>query len=622
MSTSTPTRTLTLAIAGNPNSGKTTLFNQLTGLRQKVGNYAGVTVERKEGFFNAGGTQVRLIDLPGTYSLSPNSEEERIATELILGLQPDMPEPDGVICVVDSTSLEKSLYLILQIRETGAACMVLLNMTDELVLRGAQLDAELLGRMLEVPVIPISAREGAGLPQLRELLECWVPRPAEKRSEKKLLFPTLPEITGRRIRAKQIARSVMRKDLKAHPWSNKIDAIVMSRVWGPLIFAVIVLLVFQAIFSWAKPLMDGIDGLFTLLAGFVHRQAPDALWTSFLSDGLIAGVGSVVVFLPQVLIVFFFIALLEHSGYLARAALVMDRMLRKVGLQGKSFLPLISSYACAVPGIMATRTIENKRDRFATILIAPFMTCSARLPVYAFLISAFIPDRTIIPGLLGWRSATLLGLYALGFFAAMGTAWALQSTILKSDKTPFFLEIPPYRWPAWKTIFLMMWDRAKIFLTRAGTIILGASLALWILVTFPRHTGPDAIRDSYAGQIGRAIEPAIKPLGFNWKIGVGLLYAQIAREVMVSSLSTIYHVQNDNQDQTKLQDAVRQDVTPLTAVSLLIFFAFAMQCSSTLAVTRRETGSWKMPAAMFFYMNTLAYLASLAVFQVGRLLGF
>lgn len=621
MSAATARRSLTLAIAGNPNSGKTTLFNRLTGLRQKVGNYAGVTVERKEGFFSAGDTDIRLMDLPGTYSLSPNSEEERIATEVILGLQPALPEPDGVVCVVDSTSLEKSLYLLLQIRETGAACVVLLNMIDELELRGAQLDAGLLERMLEVPVIAISATKGIGLDRLQEVLSCWIPRPAEKRSEKKLLFPTLPEITARRIRAKQIARSVIRKDLAPHPWSDKIDAVVMSRVWGPLIFLLVVMLVFEAIFSWAKPAMDGIDGLFTALGGLIRHHAPDSLLASFLADGLVAGVGSVVVFLPQVLIVFFFIAILEHSGYLARAALVMDRLLNKVGLQGKSFLPLISSYACAVPGIMATRTIENKRDRFATIFIAPFMTCSARLPVYAFLISAFIPNRVIIPGLLNWRSATLLGLYALGFLLALITAFGLRSTVLRSDKTPFFLEIPPYRWPAWKTIFLMMWDRAKIFLTRAGTVILGASLALWILVSFPRHGGETSIQHSLAGHIGHWIEPAIKPLGFNWKIGVGLLSAQVAREVMISSLATIYHVSAEGDNQTLLQQAVRHDVTPLTAVSLLIFFAIAMQCSSTLAVTRRETGGWKVPAAMFLYMNALAYLASLAVFQAGRLLG-
>jgi len=615
-------RTLTLAIAGNPNSGKTTLFNHLTGLRQKVGNYAGVTVERKEGLFSAGDTEIHLLDLPGTYSLSPNSEEERIAAEVILGLEKEAPTPDGVICVVDSTSLEKSLYLVLQILETGAATMVLLNMTDELTLRGARLDAELLARLLEVPVIQISATQGIGLPQLNALLECWIPRHAEQKTEKKLFAPTLPEITQRRLRAKQIARNVIKQELLPHPWSDKIDRVVMDRVWGPLIFAFVVLIVFQAIFSWAKPLMDGIDGLFTLLGTAVRHLEPGALWTSFLADGVLAGVGSVIVFLPQVLIVFFFIALLEHSGYLARAALVMDKLLYKAGLQGKSFLPLISSYACAVPGIMATRTIENKRDRFATILIAPFMTCSARLPVYAFLISAFIPDRRIIPGLLGWRSATLLSLYLLGFLAALVTAWGLKSTILKSDKMPFFLEIPPYRWPAWKTIFLMMWDRAKLFLTRAGTIILGASLALWILVTFPRHTGPEAMRDSFAGHIGRAIEPAIKPLGFNWKIGVGLLSAQVAREVMISSLATIYHVDADTKDQTKLQEAVRHDVTPWAAVSLLVFFALAMQCSSTLAVARRETGSWKMPALMFIYMNALAYVASLAIFQTSRWLGF
>jgi len=611
---------LTLAVAGNPNSGKTTLFNRLTGLRQKVANYAGVTVEQKTGTLRAGKTDIRLIDLPGTYSLSPDSEEERIAAQVILGLQPETPALDGVLCVLDSTALEKSLYLALQILESGVPCMLLLNMSDELHRRGASIDAALLSRLMKVPVLEISATQGTGLDELRHRLETWHAHLGKRDSAGTLLVPTQVDILKRRIQAKQIARSVLKKDLEPNRWSDRIDAVTMHRVWGPLIFGAVVLLVFQAIFTWAQPLMDVIDGFFGHAAQGAAKALPPSLLSQLIYEGIIPGVGSIVIFLPQILIVFFFIALLEQSGYLARAALVMDRTLSSVGLQGKSFLPLISSYACAVPGIMATRTIENKRDRLATILIAPLMTCSARLPVYTLLISAFIPDKPLLGPFFGMKAATMLGLYALGFLAAMATAWLLKSSILKSDRTPFFIEIPPYRWPMAKTIFLIMWDRARVFLRRAGTIILLASIVLWVLATFPRHPGEDHIRNSFAGMIGRAIEPVIEPLGFNWKIGVGLLSAQAAREVIVSSLATIYHVEADD-NTTDLQEAIKTDLTPLAAVSLMVFFAFAMQCASTLAVARRETGGWKIPAAMFVYMNLLAYVASLLVYQGGKLLG-
>lgn len=609
---------LTLAIAGNPNSGKTTLFNRLTGLRQKVANYAGVTVEQKVGTMHAGKTTVQLIDLPGTYSLSPDSEEERIAAQVILGLQPDTPTLNGVLCVLDSTSLEKSLYLLLQVLETGVPCAVLLNMSDELKRRGSSIDAPLLAKLLEVPVLPISATEGLGLPELHKLMEHWQSPPKKQDSAGTVLVPTQADILKRRIQAKQIARSVIKKDLAPNLWSDSLDTVTMHRVWGPLVFGIVVLLVFQSIFTWAQPLMDGIDMVFGKLAQLATASLPASLLTQLLTEGIIPGVGSIVIFLPQILIMFFFIAMLEQSGYLARAALVMDRALSSVGLQGKSFLPLVSSYACAIPGIMATRTIENKRDRLATILIAPLMTCSARLPVYTLLVSAFIPNKPLLGPVFGLQAAVMLALYALGFVTAMATAWILKSSVLKSDRTPFFIEIPPYRWPLFKTILLIMWDRARVFLRRAGTVILLASIVLWVLATFPRHPGENALEQSFAGKIGHLIEPLIKPLGFNWKIGVGLLSAQAAREVIVSSLATIYHVQaSDNT--TDLQEAIKTDLTPLAAVSLLVFFAFAMQCMSTLAITRRETGSWKIPAIMFIYMNALAYLGSLVVYQGGKI---
>lgn len=614
-------RQLTLAVAGNPNSGKTTLFNRLTGLRQKVANYAGVTVDGKVGTLRAGDTDLRLIDLPGTYSLSPNSEEERIATQIILGLQPDTPAPDGVICVVDSTVLEKSLYLVLQVIETGIPCALALNMTDELTARGARIDTTVLSRMLDIPVVSISATRGTGIDVLLNLMSHWTHKKTAHEMKGPILLPTLEDITRRRIRAKQIARSVILQSLRPNAWADRIDAITMHKAWGPLIFGTVVLIVFQSIFTWAQPLMDAIDAAFVSLAAWCATTMPPSLLTEMATDGIIPGVGSIVIFLPQILIVFFFIAILEQSGYLARAALVMDRALHAVGLQGKSFLPLISSYACAVPGIMATRTIDNRRDRLATILIAPFMTCSARLPVYTLLISAFVPDTPVLGRALGLRATVLLGLYAMGFMGAMGTAWILKSSILKADRTPFFIEIPPYRWPMAKTVFLIMWDRARVFLRRAGTVIMAASMILWFLAAFPRIHGESMIENSYAARIGRLIEPAIEPLGFNWKIGVGLLSAQAAREVIVSSLATLYHVESDETGRD-LQEAIKKDLTPLGAMSLMIFFVFAMQCSSTLAVARRETGGWKIPALMFLYMNAYAYLASLVVYQGGRLLGF
>jgi len=610
-----------IAVAGNPNSGKTTLFNRLTGLRQKVANYSGVTVEHKEGLLTLPQGDVQLIDLPGTYSLSPSSEEERVAAEVIVGAHDDQAPVDAILCVIDSTTLEKSLFLVSQLMETGLPCVLALNMVDELMLRGSKIDVALLSQRLGMPVVPMSAKRGHGIDKLKTELARLKPRFGEIKKGV-IELPVVEDIIRRREQAKTITAAVQPEPLKPHPWSDKLDRIVLHPVWGPLIFAAVVVLVFQSIFSWAAPLMDASNAFFSQASAWTARSLPDVWPARLLSDGVIAGVGSVVVFLPQILIVFFFIALLEQSGYLARAALVMDYTLSRVGLQGKSFLPLISSYACAVPGIMAARTIESKADRLATIFVAPFMTCSARLPVYALLISAFVPNKPLLGKFLGLQAATLLGLYVLGFLAAVVTAMVLKSSILKSDKTPFFLEIPPYRSPDFRSIILMMWDRAKVFLQRAGTVILLASIVLWFLASFPRTNGESVIENSYAGKIGHFIEPVIKPLGFDWRIGISLISAQAAREVMVSSLATIYHVESDDEDSTNLAQALRQDMTPLTAVSLMVFFVFAMQCMSTLAVARRETGGgWTIPIAMFVYMNALAYFASLVVFQVGRLLG-
>lgn len=611
-----------IAIAGNPNSGKTTLFNQLTGLRQKVGNYPGVTVEKKLGVHTHQGMDHLILDLPGIYGLSPRSEEERIATEIIKGKLADTPPIQGVLCVLDSTCLERSLYLPLQLIQSGLPVALLLNMTDELDRRGAEIEVKKLSKILDVPVFQISATKGTGLDDVKSLINRWSTNPPVPGHKINLGGSGEKEIIFRRKKAKEICIEVLRKKIQTHPWSDKIDNVVMHKVWGPLIFTGVVMVVFQAIFTWATPFMDIIESVFGALSKAVHTHLPDGIVTSFLADGIISGVGSVVIFLPQILIVFFFISILENSGYMARAAMVMDRLFSRIGLQGKSFLPLISSYACAVPGIMAARTIENKRDRLATILIAPLMTCSARLPVYALLIAAFIPDKPVISGLIGLKAMTLLGLYLVGFIAAMFTAFILKSSILKSSRVPFILDIPPYRIPSGRTILLLMWDRSKIFLKRAGTIILGTTIVIWFLMSFPRanSTAPE-LKNSYAGQIGQIIEPVIKPLGFNWKIGVGLVAAQAAREVIISTLSTIYSLEGSD-NSFNLQEEIKKDLTPLGAVSLLVFFVFAMQCMSTIAIAKRETGGWKIPLIMFTYMNVYAYVASLIVYQGGRLLGF
>lgn len=623
MPVETPVRALTLAVAGNPNSGKSTLFNRLTGLRQPVGNYAGVTVERSEGLWAGEGFRIRLVDLPGTYALSPQSEEQRVAIRVILGQDPAIGALDGVLVVVDSTCLEKSLYLALQIMETGVPVLLVLNMADELAMRGAELDVSALARWLDVPVVQISATGGDGLARLKAAVLEWVRVPPARRpAVTPLPLPNLELATRRRTRIKAVVAAVTRAGVRPHPWTDRVDRWVMHRVAGPLIFAAVVLLVFQAMFAGARPMMELVDRGCTALAVAIRAAGPPGLATSFLADGVVAGVGAVVTFLPQILIVFFCLAVLEHSGYLARAALIMDRLMRRIGLQGKSFLPLISSYACAVPGVLATRTIENKRDRLATMCIAPFMTCSARLPVYTLLISAFIPDRPLLGRLLGLRAATLLGLYALGFGAALLTAWGLKSTILRSDRTPFTMEVPPYRAPQLKVVLLILWDRARVFLQQAGTVILAVSIVMWVLVSFPRPQGQPDLSASAAGRLGTLIEPVLEPLGFNWRIGVGLVFAQVAREVIVSTLATTYRVSEADGETRSLQQALRIDITPLAAVSLMVFFALAMQCTSTLAVVRRETGGWGVPAALFVYMNALAYGASFVVYQGGRWLGF
>ena len=601
----------TVALVGPPNSGKSTLFNRLTGLRQKVANYPGVTVEKRVGRARVSGhRKVTLVDLPGVYSLHPRSEDERVTRDVLTGQIPGLARPDSIILILDSTNLGRHLTLAAPILSLGIPMLIVLNMADDLRARGGQLDLDRIATRLGVPVTLISARRGEGLEPVFEFLEgtLGVPAPIE--------LPIVSDIPKCRAWSAKIGQEAGYRAPEPPLWSRRLDAVFLHPLAGPLIFLLVVMAVFQTIFTAAVPLMDSVDAAITTSGAVMAGLLPDSWFRSLLIEGVWGGVGSVVVFLPQILLLFLFIGVLEDSGYMARAAMIADRTMRKVGLQGKSFIPLLSAYACAVPAILATRTIENKRDRVATILIAPFMTCSARLPIYTLVIAAFIPEQPLLGRLLGTRAATLLGLYVLGFLAAVATARVLKSSILKSTSAPFTVEMPTYRIPTWQSLALRLVDRSKIFLRRAGTVIMATTLILWVLASLPPKDGSaPLIEHSVAGTIGRTIEPLVEPLGFNWKIGIGLITSLAAREVIVGTLGTIYSMEAD-EGSLALQEALRSDLTLPGAVALLVFFAFAMQCMSTVAVVYRETAGWKWPLLQFAYMTTLAYVSAFLVFRL------
>jgi ferrous iron transport protein B len=604
----------TVALVGPPNCGKSTLFNRLTGLRQKTANFPGVTVERHHGSVRlSSGKELELLDLPGTYSLTPRSEDERITDDLLRGKMPEVCVPDAVLLVLDSTNLGRNLVLAAPILALEKPILVVLNMADELRARGGEVDPEALSSRLGAPVVLVSAAKGEGLEGIHQFLESTFKAPAP------VELPVLQSPPSCRQWAGQVAAESAYRPPVAPVWTRRLDGIFLHAWAGPLVFALVVVAVFQTIFYAAIPLMDGVEWLVTASGRWLQGSMPDSILKDLLIQGVWGGVGSVLVFLPQILLLFLFIGILEDSGYLARAALIADRTMAKVGLQGKSFIPLLSAYACAVPAIMATRTIENKRDRLATILIAPFMTCAARLPVYTLVIAAFLPSRPLLGPFLGTRAAALLSLYLLGFVAALATARVLKSTILKSDRTPFVLELPPYRWPTLESLGLRLLDRSKVFLRRAGTVIMGVAVVLWILANLPVKDGvAPPIQESLAGTLGRTIEPVIAPLGFDWKIGVGLVTSLAAREVIVGTLGTLHGVEGD-ENSVGLQEALKQDLNLAGAVALLVFFAFAMQCMSTVAMVRRETGGWKVPILQFTYMGVLAYAAA---FLANRLVTF
>ncbi|HTP34038.1 MAG TPA: ferrous iron transporter B [Candidatus Acidoferrales bacterium] len=601
----------TVAVVGPPNSGKTTLFNRLTGLRQKVANFPGVTVEQHTGVVELpDGRALNLIDLPGIYSLAPRSEDEQVAYDVLHGRRADTPKPEAVLLLLDSTNLARHLMLAAPILALNVPTLIILNMADDLRNRGGHLDLRALAAQLGAPVALVSARSGEGIDQIFDFLAGTMAKP------KPMELPILQDVPKCREWAGTVgSRAAYRAPLPPK-WTRRLDGVFLHPVFGPLIFLGVVACVFETIFIAGGPVTDWMQGLFDKSGLWLETMLPASIFTSLLLEGVWRGVGSVVKFLPQVLLLFLFIGILEDSGYLARAALIADRTMAKVGLQGKSFIPLLSAYACAVPAIMATRTIENKRDRIATILIAPFMTCSARFPVYTLIIPAFLPNR----GILGpfTQAAALLGLYVLGFVVAIATARILKSSILKSGRTPFLLEMPAYRWPTVQSLGLRLIDRSKVFLYRAGTVILLALVVLWVAAHVPTQNGhAPKIEDSLAGTMGRTIEPAIKPLGFNWKIGIGLLTSLAARETIIGTLGEIYGMDPESQ-KMDMQKALHSDLTPGGAVALLIFFAFAMQCFSTIAVVRRETGGWKWPALQFTYMSVLAYVGAFIAFHVIR----
>jgi ferrous iron transport protein B len=605
----------TVALIGPPNSGKSTLFNRLTGLRQKVANYPGVTVEQHSARMSGiGHRELTLIDLPGIYSLNSYSEDARVAVDVLQGNMPGTPAPDAVLLVLDALQLNRQLMLAAPVLAMGLPTLVLLNMSDLMTARGGEIDPLALARELGAPVAMISASKGTGFDAIARFL-VRLSEPLEARLQP-MQLPVLQNAASCHQWATGVSSRTKYKAPNSSNWTRRLDAVLLHKIWGPLIFLAVVIGVFQVVFAAGLPLSDWLTEVFTKAGAAVVSYLPVHWLQVLLRDGVWNGVQAVLVFLPQILLLFLVIGVLEDSGYLARAALIADRVMRSIGLNGKAFIPLLSAYACAVPAIMATRTIENKRDRLATILVAPFMTCAARLPIYTLIIAAFIPNRPILGNFFGLRAAVMLSLYLLGFLAALATARILKSSILKANAAPFILELPQYRWPTLRSIGLRLLDRGRVFVQQTGTVILTVTFVLWLLSIVPFHHGTIApLTESVIGKLGHFIEPVLHPLGFNWKIGIGLLSSIIAREVIVGTLGTLYGADPATQS-IGLQAALRHDMTIGGAIALVVFFAFAMQCTSTLAVVRRETNSWKWPAVQFLYMTGLAYVAAFAANQI------
>ncbi len=600
-----------VALVGNPNAGKSALFNALTGARQKVGNYPGVTVERHAGRLALpDGRPVELLDLPGTYSLEPSSPDERVTRDVVTGTQEGERLPDAIIVVVDAANLDNHLRFTLQLIALGLPVVVALNMIDLAERDGLKLDPEKLARELGVPVVPTVAVRKRGIDALKETLaELVTPGAMPLRRSDPVLHA---DIAALQRRARQIAVAATISETPVRRWTHAFDSVALHPVWGLLLLFTILFVMFQAVFFAGAAPADAIDAGFKWVEGQVTAAMPDGVLRSLITDGVIAGVGAVVVFLPQILILFFFILLLEASGYMVRAAFLMDRIMASVGLSGRAFIPLLSSFACAVPGIMSTRTIDDEKDRLTTILIAPLMTCSARLPVYAVVIGALIPD-TRVGGIIGLQGLVLFGLYVMGIVGAFFAAMFLRKTVTRGASSGFMMEMPRYQMPNWRDVVIGLWTRCEIFLKRAGTIIATTTIVLWALLAFPQVPKGDPtsqVNYSVAGRIANTIEPVFRPIGFNRDIVLALIPAMAAREVAVAALGTTYAVDNPDSDQgdKAIKDQLRGHWSLATALAFLMWFVFAPQCISTIAVTRRETNGWKWPAFMVGYLFSLAYI--------------
>ena len=617
-----------IALAGIPNCGKTALFNALTGSRQKVGNYPGVTVERKEGsIILPNGRTFSLLDLPGTYSLDARTPDEEITRDVLLGRHANVPVPQTLIAVADATNLERNLGLVLELRALGMPVVLALNMMDLAEVRGLVLNLEVLERELGVAVVPTVAVKRRGLEELMGKVS-QVSHAANAFGGVEWTRPSADEVRARFAEVDRILKLATQTSSRPVKWTDRIDRVVLHPVFGMLLLGFVLALMFQAIFTWAQFPMNLIQSAINALGDAVGSLMANGPLKSLLVDGIIAGVGSVLVFLPQILLLFFFILVLEDSGYMARAAFLMDKVMGKMGLHGRAFIPLLSSFACAIPGIMSTRTIGNPRDRLTTILVAPLTTCSARLPVYALLISAFIPNHPVL-GPIRLQGMVMFGLYAAGIIAPLTVAFILRKTILSGPTPPLLIELPSYKIPGLRNVVMGLVERSRLFLRRAGTVILSLSILLWFLASYPKpplNATEPAINYSYAGKIGHAIEPALRPLGFDWKISVALIPGFAAREVMIGALGTVYAVDSNNGDKEAsravLGQKLARDWSLATALSLLAWYIFAPQCLSTLAITRRETNSWRWPMFMLLYMSLLAYSASFLVFHLAKAAGW
>jgi ferrous iron transport protein B len=659
-----------IALVGNPNTGKTTIFNALTGLRHSTANYPGVTVEKRAGQMKLStGEEVSVLDLPGTYSLAPRSLDEEIVRDVLTGVRKDTPPPDLVLVILDANNLERNLYLATQVLELGIPTILILNMWDMAGESGVAVDLEKFAELTGASCVPTVGMRRENIRELKLTIEKELkksptfPRPAIDRTGAEVPDLLSPEARYQKIEG-ILERTMKRVPQKEQTGSEKLDRVLTHRVWGLVVFIGVMWIIFQSIFSWAKVPMEWISHGIEHVSFLAKAWLPAGALQNLVADGIIAGVGNVIVFLPQIFLLFFFIAFFEDTGYMARAVFVLDRIMKMVGLNGKAFLPLLSSFACTVPGVLATRTIADRKDRLATILVAPLMSCSARLPIYTLLIAAFIPDKTIF-NLVSLQGFTLLAMYLLSIGAGLGMAALFRKTFLKGNRMPFVFELPPYRFPHFKTILATMWDRGKEFIYRAGSIIFLLSIVLWFLVSYPKDPGAMAkfsadrqataktfsgevlqerlevieheekdqqLRSSYAGSLGHVIEPAIRPLGFNWEIGIGIVASFAARELLISTLAIAHHVQMGGKGMTAgLIDALQKQrsgetgklvYTPLVALSLMVFYVLACQCFSTFAIVKRETGSWGWMIFMITYMTGLAWGSSFLVYQSGRLLGF